>query len=418
MQNVAYLSGAWQWYNSSMRKIIIIIVLAAVIVGIGWAVDFYRRNLQGAFPAFAPTHENIADVINTTGMPLVLPPGFTISIFAKDVPGARVMTRDPSGTLLVSEPDAKRVVALPDEDGDGKADGRITVLGNVRKPHGLAFKCEDECLLYVGEENALVSYSYDSKTHTAKERKKHADLPGDGGHSTRSLLFMPAPDDHILLVSVGSSCNVCNEVDNRRAKIFAYNTRTSEFKEFARGLRNSVFMAIHPVTGKIWATEMGRDLLGDDLPPDEINVIERGKNYGWPICYGKNMHDTDFDTNTYIRNPCMEPLETSSFIDIPAHSAPLGLAFFGEEGWPEEYWHDMLVAHHGSWNRSTPTGYKIVRYQFDESGTLAGTEDFIYGWLKGNEALGRPVDIMIEPGKIYISDDKAGVIYLVRYNPN
>jgi glucose/arabinose dehydrogenase len=171
-------------------------------------------------------------------------------------------------------------------------------------------------------------------------------------------------------------------------------------------------MAINPHSGAIWGTEMGRDLLGDNIPPDEINIIKEGANYGWPICYGKNIHDTEFDKNTYFRNPCMEPFETPSSIDVPAHSAPLGLAFI-PKSWPTEYRNDLLVAYHGSWNRSVPTGYKIVRYRFDANGTYQGVEDFITGWFtKDGTALGRPVGIVIATnGMTYISDDKAGVIY-------
>jgi glucose/arabinose dehydrogenase len=162
---------------------------------------------------------------------------------------------------------------------------------------------------------------------------------------------------------------------------------------------------------------MGRDLLGDNIPPDEINIVKKGANYGWPICYGKNTHDDSFDKNVYIRNPCMEPYETPSYIDIQAHSAPLGLAFFPEEGWPEEYWHNMLVAYHGSWNRTVPTGYKIARYKLDAKGQVLGQEDFITGWLdKNGIAWGRPVDIMISPGgNIFVTDDKAGVIYKINF---
>jgi glucose/arabinose dehydrogenase len=173
-------------------------------------------------------------------------------------------------------------------------------------------------------------------------------------------------------------------------------------------------MAIHPVSGDIWATEMGRDGLGDNLPPDEINVIHEGKFYGWPICYGKNVHDAAFDTNTYIRNPCQEPTETPSTIDLQAHSAPLGIAFVPEEGWPEDYWYNALVSYHGSWNRSEPTGYKIMRYKLDARGNYLGSEDFLSGFLTKSGALGRPVDILIQPaGTIYVSDDKAGVIYRI-----
>jgi hypothetical protein len=191
---------------------------------------------------------------------------------------------------------------------------------------------------------------------------------------------------------------------------------------FAKGLRNAAFMTQNFVDGAIWVSEMGRDYLGDDLPPDEINRLEEGANFGWPTCYGKNIHDTDFDKNTYVRNPCMEPFEIPSFIDLPAHSAPLGLAFIPEDppsgGWPEDWWYDLLVAYHGSWNRSVPTGYKIVRHRFNSEGLYQGGEDFITGWIdEKGETLGRPVDILLFPGGTgYISDDKAGVIYAFRHN--
>ena len=175
-------------------------------------------------------------------------------------------------------------------------------------------------------------------------------------------------------------------------------------------------MAVHPWTQEIWATEMGRDWLGNDLPPDEINIIKKGGNYGWPICYGRNVHDTDFDKRVYVRNPCMEPFETPSYIDIPAHSSPLGLAFFSDN-WSEEYRYNILVAYHGSWNRTIPTGYKIVRYQLDKAGNVLDVEDFITGWLlQDGSSLGRPVDILIESdGVIYVSDDNAGVVYRIAY---
>jgi glucose/arabinose dehydrogenase len=190
----------------------------------------------------------------------------------------------------------------------------------------------------------------------------------------------------------------------------------SDFKEYAKGLRNAVFMKLHPETEQVWATEMGRDWLGNDSPPDEINIVEAEKNYGWPTCYGKNIHDTDFDKNTYIRNPCMEPFETESYIDLQAHSAPLGLAFFPDT-WPEDYRDDLLVAYHGSWNSTVPTGYKIVRFQLNEAGELEGAQqDFLSGWISGTEVTGRPADILITPEKnIFVSDDHSGNIYLIKY---
>lgn len=189
----------------------------------------------------------------------------------------------------------------------------------------------------------------------------------------------------------------------------------SDFKEYARGLRNAVFFAWQPVTGQLWATEMGRDLLGDDLPPDEVNIVTEARNYGWPNCYGKNVHDGDFDKNVYIRNPCDEPFEAASHIDLPAHSAPLGLAFVPEDSsWPQEYQYNLIIAYHGSWNRTIPDGYKLVRAIFDANGQFIKLEDFITGWLVNKEAaLGRPVDVKFFNGGLYVSDDKAGVIYRI-----
>ena len=212
---------------------------------------------------------------------------------------------------------------------------------------------------------------------------------------------------------MGSSCDVCEEKDPRYASILAVDADGGELTTFASGLRNPVFMAVHPLSKHVWATEMGRDYLGDDLPPDEINIILKGGHYGWPCCYGKRVHDDNFDPTGTHREFCGETIP--AFIDIPAHSAPLGLAFFPKE-WPEEFRHDLLVAYHGSWNRTEPTGYKVVRHRLDSAGNPVDAEDFITGWLTPAGALGRPVDILISPdGVIYISDDHAGVVYRVVY---
>jgi len=344
-------------------------------------------------------------------LPLQLPPGFSISLFAKGLENPRVMVLDSNSTMLVSIPSKGRVVALPDQDRDGIADRAVTVIDGLKRPHGLAFRCAPECRLYIAEEDEVNVCSYDPKNLKAVKLKKIAGLPEGAGHVTRTLLFLPAPHDDRLLISVGSSCNVCNEDDWRRSKILSVPADGGKLSVFASGLRNSVFMTVHPRTGKAWATEMGRDLLGDDLPPDEINIIEQGRDYGWPFCFGRNVHDANFDPSRKRR--CGEPETFPSHIDVPAHSAPLGLAFFPEGVWPEEFRNDLLVAFHGSWNRSVPTGYKIVRYRLDSEGRYLGTEDFITGWLTKEGALGRPADIMVLPeGRtIFISDDKAGVIY-------
>lgn len=406
---------------------ILFLVAGAVFFVTPRAVSFWR----GVRPALIPPSQDIAELIekgevpeagapkpaeNTTGMPLNLPPGFSISVFARDLGAPRVLAFGPEGALFTSITASGKILALRDRDGDGRAEDVRVVAETLNKPHGLAFRCASErCKLYVAEVDAVSTYDIEPGTLRAVNRKKIIDLPSDGGHFTRTLMFLPAPNENKLLISVGSSCDVCEEKDWRLAKVLVANTDGSDLKVFASGLRNAVFLTVHPVTGAVWATEMGRDWLGDNAPPDEINIVEEGKNYGWPICYGKNIHDTKFDKKVYVRDPCANALPPQ--IEIQAHSAPLGIAFAPEEGWPEEYWYNAFVAYHGSWNRSEPTGYKIVRMKLDAQGRYLGQEDFISGWLtETGDALGRPADILaMSGGTIYISDDTAGVIYRVSY---
>ncbi len=400
-------------YTGAMRKRAWILI-ALIFVGVFGYVLWDNRNvIAGVLPFLRSSPELPAQEV----LPFMLPAGFTAHIYAENVPNARVLARDPRGTLVVSLTSEGKVVALPDDNGDGKADAEVPILENLLKPHGIAFDCpsdQERCTLYVAEEDAVRSYDYDAQTRATSASKKIIDLPSGKGHSTRTLLMHP--DGKHLLVSVGSSCNACNEKNPKRASVLSIDLITNAATTFATGLRNTVFMTVAPVTGEVWGTDMGRDLLGDDIPPDEVNIIREGKNYGWPTCYGKNVHDTSFDKNTYIRNPCMEPHEIPSHIDIPAHSAPLGLIFVpGDSSWPKEYRGDLLVAYHGSWNRSVPTGYKIVRMELDDRGNPTGAvEDFMTGFMTMNgEVTGRPAGLLAEPDGLYVSDDRAGVIYKV-----
>jgi glucose/arabinose dehydrogenase len=391
-----------------------------------WGGFFFWKNLRGSAPALKPPTENIADLLpvtmrktsngapapatdpppNTIGVPLDLPSGFSVSVFAKNLPDARVMIFDKQGNMLVSRPSGGAVTKL--EVQNGVVSSQSDLVAGLNHPHGLALDPDTGTSLFIGEEDQISKISLDNPDG----KEKISDLPSGGEHTTRTLLFGP---DGRLYVSVGSSCNVCVENDPRRAAISSLNKDGSDFRTYALGLRNAVFMAVNPRTKEIWATDMGRDFLGDDLPPDTIDIIKQGKNYGWPYCYGKQVHDSNFDPSGSKISFCMttEP----SLIDIPAHSAPLGLNFLSGSQFPSEYQNDLLAAYHGSWNRSVPTGYKIVRFKFDAGGNYLGSEDFITGWLTGSRSsLGRPVGIVTGPdGKIYISDDKAGVIYQVSY---
>ena len=325
-----------------MKKPVVIIAIILAAAGLG-AAAFYWQNLRGAGPAILSPPRDIAKDLQKTppptpeasadsaALPLKLPPGFAITIFAREVKGARVLALDPAGNLLVSLTSQGRVVALPDKNGDGVADAVVTVLDGLNKPHGLAFGPGEKPRLYVAETDQVAAYDYDPERLTATLPQKIADLPPGGRHFTRSLLFLPTARDHRLLISVGSSCDACEEEDPRHAKILAVDADGGgDLSTFASGLRNSVFMAVHPLSRHVWATEMGRDYLGDNLPPDEINIILEGSHYGWPYCYGKRLHDDKSDPTGDHREFCQDTIP--SFIDVPAHSAPLGLAFFPWSG--------------------------------------------------------------------------------------
>ncbi len=349
---------------------------------------------------------------NSTGLPLTVPTGFTLATYSKDLVNPRVIIFDSKSTALVSIPNQNKIVAIKD-GGESKKD----LITGVKAPHGLSLVCEANCKLYVGETDGISSFDYNSELVKATNGKRILELPAGGRHTTKTLQVISTPGGEKLLISIGSSCDVCVEKDNRRASVMIADLDGKNARIFASGLRNSVFMEENPQSHQIWATEMGRDYLGDELPPDEINILQDGKNYGWPLCYGKNVHDTDFDKKINLDNPCKEPSYTSSQIDLPAHSAPLGLTFVTTENWPSNLRNNLLVSYHGSWNRSSPTGYKVVRITLDKDGAYTSKEDFLAGWLDSTgKSVGRPVGLTFDNnGNLFISDDKLGAIYKLTY---
>ena len=353
--------------------------------------------------------------LNETNLPLVLPDGFAVSLFAETLGPVRFMAIAPDNILFVSMPSsmglygsgstAKRdgkVFALPDRNQDGRADEMLSVLSGLDLPHGLAFFNGS---LYVVEESEISRYPYLGNAALGAREVVVSGLPGGGGHVSRTLGFSPAGK---MYVSIGSSCNSCVETDSRRASILEFNPNGSGERIFAQGLRNAVGFVFHPETGELWATENGRDYLGDNLPPDEVNIVRSGGHYGWPSCYGKNITDPAFGNSGFCATA------QSSAYDIQAHSASLGLRFVQSNQFPSAWRGDLLVAYHGSWNRTEPTGYKVVRLDV-EGNTIVREDDFISGWLRPDGAkLGRPVDVIFDnAGALYISDDKANVVYRV-----
>ena len=338
---------------------------------------------------------------------LKLPPGFHISVFGKATE-PRMMVFSPGGVLLVSDTHDNKVLAFPDPKHTGTAESVVTVVEGLREPHGLAFH---NGKLYVAENSQVQRFDWDEASLKATNGKVLVDLPKGGGHSSRTILFHNGK----MYVSAGSSCNICDEKDPRRATVMRYNDDGTGMEIFAKGLRNTVGMALSPTTNTIWGTDNGRDNLGDDLPPDKINNLGTGGDFGWPACYGKGIPDPGGYGGGAQRCKTAIPPK----VEIQAHSAPLGLAFYEGNMFPAEYKGDLFVALHGSWNRHVPTGYKIIRIRMDEKGEPKGVEDFITGWLKPGETkhgvwMGRPVGIVFAAdGSMYISDDAAGLIYRV-----
>jgi glucose/arabinose dehydrogenase len=312
---------------------------------------------------------------------------------------------------LVSIPADGIVVALPDYDHDGVVDAKHIIIGDLDHPHGLAFYGNK---LFVVTTTQVIRYAWDETTLQAVKEKVLFSLPQNDDHNNRTITFDSVGT---MYVSVGSTCNVCIEKDMRSATVMISNSNGDNPHVFAKGLRNAPFIAINPTTGALWGSEMGRDYLGDNLPPDEIDIISDGKDYGWPICYGNKIHDTDFDKEMYKRNPCEDTI--APLYEIPAHSAPLGLAFINSSQFPTDWQNDLLVAYHGSWNKTVPIGYNVVHLKI-QGNTITGSEDFLTGFIppharSGNDAMGRPVDLIFDSvGNLYISDDKAGNVYIVQ----
>ena len=337
---------------------------------------------------------------------LKLQPGFHISVFAHSSE-PRMLTFSPGGVLLASDVTDDRIVAFPDPKHTGHAEA-VVVAAGFHHPHGIAFH---NGKLYVAETTQVQRLDWDEATLKATNAKVIAKLPPDGGHSTRTVIFHKDK----MYVSAGSSCNICEEKDPRRATVMRFNDDGSGMEIFAKGLRNTVGMAVSPKTDTIWGTDNGRDMLGDDIPPDKINNLGTGGDFGWPACYGKGIPDPGGYGGGAQR--CKTAIQPK--VELQAHSAPLGLAFYEGSMFPAEYRGDLFVALHGSWNRSVPTGYKIIRVRMDDKGEPKGVEDFISGWLnpggtKKGGRMGRPVGIVFAgDGSMYISDDEGGVIYRV-----
>jgi glucose/arabinose dehydrogenase len=332
--------------------------------------------------------------------------GFTIHTYAEKVPNGRSMVLSPRGTLFVGTREEGKVYAVLDQNKDGVADEVITVARGLNMPNGVAFRGG---ALYVAEVSRVIRY--DDIENKLKDPPKpllvNDSFPKDTHHGWKFIRFGP---DGMLYVPVGAPCNVCERNDPRYATILRMKPDGAGLGIFASGVRNTVGFDWHPETKELWFTDNGRDLLGDDLPPDELNYAPKaGLHFGFPYCHGKSIPDPDYGKNHKCEGfipPAME---------LGPHVASLGMRFYTGSMFPAEYRNQIFIAEHGSWNRSVPIGYRVSLVRLQNNRAVK-YEVFAEGWLQGERAWGRPVDVLVMPdGALLVSDDKAGVIYRIIY---
>ena len=366
-----------------------------------YAINAPMRNLiwGGGVPVAS------ADVLHER---LKTPAGFTVGTWASDLPNARFLRFTPAGDLLVSQPREGQVtLLLRDRDGDGKPDGRTVLLSGLDRPHGLDLH---DGWLYVAETDAVgrIRFDADTRTTSGAFERVVTGLPTGGNHWTRTVRVGP---DGMLYVSIGSSCNACIEEDPRRAAIVRYRLDGSGQEIYATGLRNAVGFDWRPGTGELYATDNGRDLLGDDFPPCELDRIVQGGFYGWPFANGNRVPDPDFGNGHEAQIAASIP----PVHGFRAHNASLGITFVHGTRVPPDYRGAALVALHGSWNRTRKDGYKVVSLHWQPDGQIV-ERDFLSGFLDNDDVIGRPVDVAEGPdGAFYVSDDYAGAIYRVAF---
>ena len=335
-----------------------------------------------------------------------LPPGFEISLYASPVPGARSMALGAEGTLFVGSRGAGKVYAMVDRNGDHRADEIHVLAAGLDSPNGVAFRAGS---LYVAEIGRILRFDrIESRLHDPPPPVVVTDqLPQERHHGWKFIGFGP---DGLLYVPVGAPCNVCLNRDRRFAAILRMEADGSNPEIFAHGVRNTVGFDWHPRTGELWFTDNGRDWLGPDRPPDELNRARaKDMDFGFPYCHGASIADPNYGK----RQSCSDSVPPA--MELGPHVAALGMRFYTGTAFPAQYRNRIFIAEHGSWNRLTPIGYRITTVTL-EGNKAVDYEVFADGWLEGYTAWGRPVDVLVMPdGALLVSDDKADAIYRIAY---
>lgn len=383
-----------KWLLSIVGVIVLLLAGAALMI----RVQMGPLNFPPASGALDP---------ELLGEQLELPPEFTIGTWATNVAGARNLLFTDAGDLLVSVPSGGRIVILSaDADDDGRADSVRELMTGLSHPSGMAFR---DGYLYVGEMHQIGRVRFDAASGQLASDYEIVvpGLPGGGNHPKKIIGF--GPDDK-LYVTIGSTCNVCVEDDERRATMMRFEPDGEGGVIIARGLRSSVGFA-WDARGRLFATDNGRDALGDDYPPCELNEVVDGAHYGWPFVNGFGDPDPDYGEHDNLPDEMVSPVH-----GFRAHTAPLGIAFIEGKQFPAEYQGAALVALHGSWNRSERDGYSLVSLHWQPDGSIV-ERNLVAGFVGDDETVyGRPADVTEGPdGAIYFSDDFTGTIYRVAF---
>jgi glucose/arabinose dehydrogenase len=375
------------------RSLAILLVVFAVILILAVTMSLW-------LPGGTPDEGNLPlDTIR-------LPPGFTIEYYAENTPGARSLTLGPDGIVFVGTRGEGKVYALVDSSGGQKADRVVTLAEGLFLPNGVAYRNGS---LYVAEVNRILRYDdITGRLDNPPAPVVVSDtFPSDTLHGWKFIAFGP---DGKLYVPVGAPCNACVPPSPEYAAIHRMNPDGSDLELYASGVRNTVGFDWDPLTGDLWFTDNGRDWLGENLPPDELNFAPgKGMNFGFPYCYGENVPDPNLNSGGSCAG------YTPAAQSLPAHVASLGMRFYTGSMFPDEYRDQIFIAEHGSWNRIVPTGYRVSLVR-RENNTPVSYEIFAEGWLQNGIPWGRPVDVLVMPdGALLVSDDLSGSVYRISY---
>lgn len=335
-----------------------------------------------------------------------MPEGFHIETYATGLDDARSMARGPRGNIFVGNRTEDKVYLLRDTDGDFRADERHVIVDGLNMPNGVAYRQGD---LYVAEVNRILKFPdiMDNYHQEPSFKVIYDEYPTDRHHGWKYISFGP---DGKLYVPVGAPCNICDSEQDIYATITRMDPDGSNIEIYAEGIRNTVGFTWHPQTGELWFTDNGRDRMGDNRPPDELNKAPKeGLHFGYPYCHGKDISDPRFGSG----KSCQDYVGPEQ--ELGPHVAALGMIFYTGDMFPESYKNQILIAEHGSWNRSEKIGYRIMQVSL-ENGQAQKYQPFAEGWLQGEQVWGRPVDIVqLHDGSLLVSDDYGDAIYRITY---